>query len=47
MEQLSDDLLVDTYYAAIEFRLEPEFIRMLAVEMKKRGVDLTARKHSA
>lgn len=47
MEQLSDELLVDTYYAAIEYKLEAEFIRMLAIEMKRRGVDLSAHKHTA
>ncbi|MDQ6419870.1 sporulation histidine kinase inhibitor Sda [Paenibacillus sp. LHD-117] len=45
MDLLSDELLIDTYFAAIEFKLEPEFIRMLAVEVKRRGVDLTAHAH--
>lgn len=47
MEQLSDELLIDTYFAAIECKLDPEFIRMLAVEMKRRGVDLAACKITA
>ncbi|RIX53024.1 sporulation histidine kinase inhibitor Sda [Paenibacillus nanensis] len=47
MEQLSDELLVDTYYAAVEYKLEPEFIRMLADEMRRRGVELSPRKHTA
>lgn len=47
MDLLSDELLVDTYYAAIEYKLEPEFIRMLAAEMKRRDVDLSAHKHTA
>jgi len=36
MELLSDEMLVDTYYAAVQFELEPEFIRMLAIEMTRR-----------
>ncbi|MDF2834974.1 MAG: sporulation inhibitor [Paenibacillus sp.] len=51
MELLSDDMLIDTYFAAIEYKLEPDFIRMLAVEVKRRGVDLAAahahRRHTA
>ncbi|WP_332262461.1 sporulation histidine kinase inhibitor Sda [Paenibacillus sp. GSMTC-2017] len=47
MDHLSDELLVDTYYAAIEFKLEPDFIRMLAIELKRRNVDLSAQRHSA
>lgn len=39
MELLSDEMLVDTYYAAIQFELEPEFIQMLAVEMKRRRLN--------
>ncbi|WP_036720453.1 sporulation histidine kinase inhibitor Sda [Paenibacillus harenae] len=39
MELLSDEMLVDTYYAAIQFELEPEFIRMLAIELKRRHVN--------
>ncbi|WP_306299342.1 MULTISPECIES: sporulation histidine kinase inhibitor Sda [Paenibacillus] len=42
MELLSDDLLIDTYFAAIEYKLEPDFIRMLAIEVKRRGVDIAA-----
>ncbi|MGO4546538.1 sporulation histidine kinase inhibitor Sda [Paenibacillus sp. 2TAB23] len=39
MELLSDEMLVDTYYAAIQFKLEPDFIRMLAIEMKRRRLN--------
>lgn len=47
MDLLTDELLVDTYYAAIEYKLEPDFIRMLADEMKRRGVELSSHKHTA
>ncbi|WP_371825331.1 sporulation histidine kinase inhibitor Sda [Paenibacillus soyae] len=47
MDQLTDELLVDTYYAAVEYKLEPDFIRMLADEMKRRGVELASQKHTA
>ncbi|MCU6709824.1 sporulation histidine kinase inhibitor Sda [Paenibacillus sp. J5C_2022] len=47
MDQLSDKLLIDTYYAAIEYKLEAEFIRMLAFEMKRRGLEAKDQRHSA
>lgn len=40
MELLSDELLEDTYFAAIQFDLEPEFIHMLMLEMKRRQMNL-------
>jgi developmental checkpoint coupling sporulation initiation to replication initiation len=47
MELLSDEMLVDTYYAAIQFELEQEFIRMLAIEMKRRRLNPDAVKITA
>ncbi|NIK78491.1 developmental checkpoint coupling sporulation initiation to replication initiation [Paenibacillus castaneae] len=47
MDLLSDEMLVDTYYAAIQFELEAEFIRMLAIEMKRRSVNPEAHKITA
>ncbi|MDQ8733245.1 MULTISPECIES: sporulation histidine kinase inhibitor Sda [unclassified Paenibacillus] len=47
LELLSDEMLVDTYYAAIQFELEPEFIRMLAIEMKRRRLNPEAVKITA
>lgn len=47
MELLSDEMLVDTYYAAIHFELEPDFIRMLAFEMKRRHLNPEAIKITA
>lgn len=47
MELLSDEMLVDTYYAAIHFELEPDFIRMLTVEMKRRRLNPEAFKITA
>ncbi|MUT64317.1 sporulation histidine kinase inhibitor Sda [Paenibacillus sp. NEAU-GSW1] len=40
MELLSDELLEDTYFAAVQFELEPEFIYMLQLEMKRRKLGL-------
>ncbi|MFF2480751.1 sporulation histidine kinase inhibitor Sda [Paenibacillus sp. NPDC058071] len=40
MELLSDELLEDTYNAAIQFDLEAEFILMLQIEMKRRELGL-------
>ncbi|ALS26770.1 sporulation histidine kinase inhibitor Sda [Paenibacillus cisolokensis] len=39
MELLSDELLVDTYFAAIQYKLDPEFIRLLAIELKRRKIN--------
>lgn len=47
MELLSDEMLVETYYAAIQYELEPEFIRMLALEMKRRRLNPETNKITA
>jgi developmental checkpoint coupling sporulation initiation to replication initiation len=47
MELLSDEMLVDTYSAAMHFELEPEFIRMLAIELKRRRLNPEAEKITA
>lgn len=47
MDILTDELLVDTYHAAIEYKLDPDFIRMLAQEMKRRNMSPPTRKNSA
>lgn len=39
MELLSDLLLEDTYSAAIQFNLDPEFIQMLMLEIRRRQLD--------
>lgn len=44
MELLSDELLVDTYVAAIQYKLDPEFIQMLQNEMKRRQINFDAEK---
>lgn len=36
MNKLPDDLLLEAYYSAVEQRLDPAFIRMLAVELSRR-----------
>ena len=46
MRQLSDELLIDTYYAAIEHQLEHEFILMLFAEIMRRKVHVVAQKRS-
>lgn len=47
MEHLSDELLIDTYYAAMEYKLDSDFIRMLALEMKRREIEPASRRNSA
>ncbi|MCM3629265.1 sporulation histidine kinase inhibitor Sda [Paenibacillus glycanilyticus] len=42
MELLSDELLEDTYLAAIQYKLEDDFIRMLQLEMKRRQISKAA-----
>ncbi|WP_127534401.1 sporulation histidine kinase inhibitor Sda [Paenibacillus kobensis] len=39
MELLSDDLLVDSYVAAVQLHLEPDFIRLLSEEMERRQIN--------
>ncbi len=39
MRQLSDEMLIDTYYAAVKHQLEPDFIMLLFAELKRRKVD--------
>jgi developmental checkpoint coupling sporulation initiation to replication initiation len=38
MNMLSDDLLLESYFAAMKLRLDPNFIRMLAIEMMRRNM---------
>ncbi|WP_168122990.1 sporulation histidine kinase inhibitor Sda [Paenibacillus sp. HB172176] len=47
MDQLSDKLLLDTYYAAVEYKLDTEFIHMILAEMERRGMKLSDQKHTA
>ncbi|MGO4370843.1 sporulation histidine kinase inhibitor Sda [Paenibacillus sp. YIM B09110] len=47
MELLSDEMLVDTYFAAIQYNLDQEFIRMLAMELKRRQVNPDSSKITA
>ncbi|WP_336784821.1 sporulation histidine kinase inhibitor Sda [Paenibacillus sp. MMO-177] len=42
MDLLSDELLEDTYLAAIQYKLEDDFIRMLLLEMKRRQINKAA-----
>ncbi|MFD1956190.1 sporulation histidine kinase inhibitor Sda [Paenibacillus thailandensis] len=42
MDLLSDELLVDTYFAAVQYKLDPEFIQMLQTELKRRQINLEA-----
>ena len=38
MKNLSDELLIESYYKAIELQLSPEFIRLLEQELKRRSL---------
>lgn len=39
MRLLSDELLIETYYKAIELKLSPEFIRLIETEMDRRALN--------
>lgn len=39
MEQLSDELLIESYIKAIQLALSPDFIALLEAEIKKRGLE--------
>ncbi|MBE3570394.1 MAG: sporulation histidine kinase inhibitor Sda [Bacillales bacterium] len=39
MRRLSDELLIESYYKAIELKLSPEFIRLIETEMDRRALN--------
>ncbi|AKP47892.1 sporulation histidine kinase inhibitor Sda [Bacillus smithii] len=39
MRLLSDELLIETYYKAIELKLSPDFIRLIETEMDRRALN--------
>ncbi|OXM13063.1 sporulation histidine kinase inhibitor Sda [Paenibacillus herberti] len=39
MELLSDELLIETYFSAVQFNLDKEFIKLLAGEIKRRQLN--------
>lgn len=41
MRLLSNDNLIETYYKAIDLKLDHEFIRLLLKEINKRKLDLS------
>lgn len=42
MEQLSNELLLDAYLAAMKYELDPEFIAMLKQELTRRQISTDA-----
>lgn len=38
MEKLSDELLIESYFKAIELKLSPEFIRLIEKEIERRSI---------
>lgn len=38
MKQLSDDLLIESYFKASELRLNPEFINLIEKEIQRRSL---------
>ncbi|MDQ0205502.1 developmental checkpoint coupling sporulation initiation to replication initiation [Alkalicoccobacillus murimartini] len=39
MKHLSDDLLIETYYKAIELELSNEFVELIKLELMKRSLE--------
>ncbi|TSB46797.1 sporulation histidine kinase inhibitor Sda [Alkalicoccobacillus porphyridii] len=39
MKHLSDDLLIETYYKAIELELSTEFIELIKLELTNRSLE--------
>ena len=44
MDKLSDELLIESYFKAIELKLSPEFIRLIEKEIERRSIS-TRLKH--
>ncbi|WP_077604210.1 sporulation histidine kinase inhibitor Sda [Oceanobacillus sojae] len=40
MENLGDKLLIEAYFKAKELNLDIVFIKMLAIELRKRSIDI-------
>lgn len=38
VEILSDEMLLESYYTAVQLKLDPAFIRLLAAEMQRRNL---------
>ncbi|MFD0715214.1 sporulation histidine kinase inhibitor Sda [Paenibacillus sp. GCM10027626] len=47
MEMLSDEQLVDAYHAALQFKLESDFIQLLAIEIERRQINPDNYRYSA
>jgi developmental checkpoint coupling sporulation initiation to replication initiation len=43
MRHLSDELLIESYYKAIELKLSPEFIRLIETELDRRALNLNVK----
>ncbi|MTT32478.1 sporulation histidine kinase inhibitor Sda [Terrilactibacillus sp. BCM23-1] len=39
MEKLSDDLLIESYWKAIELELSAEFIKLIELEIQRRSIE--------
>ncbi|WP_102345517.1 sporulation histidine kinase inhibitor Sda [Bacillus sp. Marseille-P3661] len=46
MRTLSDELLIESYYKAIELKLSPEFIQLIKKEIERRGISHKIKKTS-
>lgn len=40
MTKLSDDLLIESYLKAVELKLDPEFIKLIKIELHRRKLNL-------
>ncbi|MGM8214185.1 sporulation histidine kinase inhibitor Sda [Bacillaceae bacterium W0354] len=46
MEQLSDQLLIESYNKAVELNLSKDFIHLIELELKRRGLNHNIEKSS-
>lgn len=47
VKKLSNEILIDTYLQAVLYQLEVDFIEMLALELRLRGLQLPEHQYSA
>ncbi|HHY72934.1 MAG TPA: sporulation histidine kinase inhibitor Sda [Bacillus bacterium] len=46
MRTLSDDLLLESFYKAIELNLSPDFIHLIEKEIERRSLNIKIKKTS-
>jgi developmental checkpoint coupling sporulation initiation to replication initiation len=47
LEMLSDEILIEAYIKALQLKLDPDFLRLLAAEMRRRKLDRSVQRLGA